>query len=332
MSALLELSEISVSFPAGGVLSRRRIHALRDVSLKIDRGEALALVGESGSGKSTVAKVITRLVEPDAGRLILEGNDVLQGERRRASRSYRQRIQMVFQDPFGSLNPVHTVRYHLERPLLTHARASAENVRQKADGLLELCGLRPASDYAEKHPHALSGGQRQRVAIARALAPEPELVVADEPTSMLDVSIRMDVLNLLDELRTSRKLALLLITHDLASARYLADRIAVVYAGRIVEQGDAQSVVGSPRHPYTELLLSAVPSADRAFSAPLAAKPAEPNSETPRDGCAFFNRCPKALPQCSTQAPPWVAVPTDSATPHLSRCHLAVPFDRGDVA
>jgi ABC-type glutathione transport system ATPase component len=222
----------------------------------VDRGEALALVGESGSGKSTAARLVARLLAPTSGAILLDGFDVL---RQRVTLSYRRRIQMIFQDPFASLNPVHTVAYHLARPLLRHGKAHRRDVGDRIHALLEQVGLTPASEIARKHPHQLSGGQRQRVAIARALAVEPDLILADEPTSMLDASIRVGVLNLLRDLKEQRGIAILLITHDLASARYLADQTIVLRAGHAIERGPTVEIMSSPQAAYTRELLSAVP-------------------------------------------------------------------------
>jgi len=232
--------------------------AVDNVSFRIDRGEAVALVGESGSGKSTIARILVRLESPDGGEILLDGENVLSREPRRASLGYRGRVQMVFQDPFGSLNPVHSVAHHIERPLLRHGRAKAGEAREQAMALLRTVGMEPAEEFIDRHPYELSGGQRQRVAVARALAVEPDLLVADEPTSMLDVSIRMGILNLLARLKREHRLAILLITHDLASARYLADRILVLYRGRIVEEGRSSELVEKPNHPYTRALLASI--------------------------------------------------------------------------
>jgi peptide/nickel transport system ATP-binding protein len=250
---LLELKDVEKRFSSGGLLGKKRsVAALDKVSLTISRGEAVALVGESGSGKSTLARVVLKLVMPDSGAVLLDGRD------EPASLAFRSRVQMIFQDPFASLNPVHTVLHHLARPLLRHKKATRGEVREKARALLETVGLAPAEEMLDRHPHQLSGGQRQRVAIARALAVEPDLLVADEPTSMLDVSLRAGILKLLTRLKRERGLAILLITHDLASARALADRIAVLNRGRIVEEGPARQVIDAPQHAYTRALLAAV--------------------------------------------------------------------------
>jgi len=257
---LLEVRGLRKTFASPGVFTRKPpVRAVEDVSFRVDRGEAVALVGQSGSGKSTIARLLLRLDLADAGEIRLDGVDVLSREPRGASLEYRARVQMVFQDPFGSLNPVHSIAYHIQRPLLRHKRATRAGVRAQAVELLGSVGLHPAEEFIDRRPYELSGGQRQRVAIARALAVDPDLLVADEPTSMLDLSIRMDILRLLADLKRTRGLAVLLITHDLASARYLADRILVLHEGRIVEDGASEDVVSSPRHPYTRALLEAIP-------------------------------------------------------------------------
>ena len=262
---VLEVKGLSKDFPAGGLLSRRTIHALAGVDLTLHRGEILALVGRTGSGKSTLARIIARLEAPTAGRLLLEGRDVLARGPRRASRQYRSRVQMVFQDPFASLNPAHSVERTLGRALALHRSApeSGGGTDDQTDAvaeaarLLDAVGLEPGLLGAR--PHELSGGQRQRVAIARALACDPEVLVADEPTSMLDAPLRAGILDLLARLRQERGLSILYITHDLASARHLADTTAVLQAGRLVETGPTAELMKHPSHPYTRLLLSALP-------------------------------------------------------------------------
>jgi oligopeptide/dipeptide ABC transporter ATP-binding protein len=258
-------------------------------------------VGESGSGKSTVARLLLRLLKPDGGEIILDGEDMLSREPRRASMDYRGRVQMVFQDPFGSLNPVHSVAHHLIRPLLRHGRASRSGARARAIELLKTVGLEPTTEFIDRHPYELSGGQRQRVAIARALAVEPDVLVADEPTSMLDVSIRMGVLNLLAKLKRERGLAILLITHDLASARYLADRILVLFRGRVVEEGQSEAVVESPAHPYTRALLASIADID---SVETSGKTREDDGAGTADrGCPFASRCTEVLEICRSADP-----------------------------
>src|SRR4029077_20720117 len=227
-------------FSAGGVLHRAKLHAVDDVTFSLEPGRITALAGESGSGKSTVARLLARLYDPTSGEVLFEGRDVASDRGRRDVLRYRKQVQMIFQDPFGSLNPAKTVRAHLERPLRIHGIAGRKEAKPRVDTLLETVGLVPAATVADKYPHELSGGQRQRVAIARALAVEPKVVLADEPTSMLDVSIRIGILNLMLKLKDERDIAFLYVTHDIASARYIADDILVMYAGQIVEHGPTE--------------------------------------------------------------------------------------------
>jgi len=313
---LLEVRGIRKSYAPRGFFARgRRLVAAQDIAFQIDRGQAVALVGESGSGKSTVARLLVRLEPPDRGEVRLDGEDVLARQPHRVPLSYRRRVQMVFQDPFGSLNPVHTVAHHLVRPLLRHHRASPGDARARALELLRTVGLDPAEEFIDRHPYELSGGQRQRVAIARTLAVEPDLLIADEPTSMLDVSIRMGILNLLVQLKRERQLAILLITHDLASARYLADRILVLYQGRIVEDGPSGALVEAPAHPYTRALLGAI--ADTAETARAPRRPVEKITGAPAMGCPFAPRCPDVFDVCRTNEP----APRLVDGRHV-RCHL----------
>ena len=241
------------------------LYAARDVSFALHSGRTLALVGESGSGKTTAARLIMREYTPDAGQLVFRGSPMGKADAK-ALKAYRSSVQMVFQDPFASLNPAHTIHYHLDRPLRLHQRNLSRAQRRAAvEQLLARVKLDPAQLMA-KFPHELSGGQRQRISIARALAVNPQVIVADEPTSMLDVSVRLGILNLLNDMKRQLGLALLYITHDIATARYVAEDIMVMYAGQIVEWGDMEAVLGNPQHPYTRLLLSAVPDPDKRFS------------------------------------------------------------------
>ncbi|MFT7841441.1 ATP-binding cassette domain-containing protein [Saccharothrix sp. BKS2] len=250
----LEAHELVKDFHVRVGLRRVRLRAVDHVSFTLTPGRTVALVGESGSGKSTIARMIARLEKPSSGSITVTGDD----GRRVADRRYRDHVQMVFQDPFASLNPFHTIAHHLERPLKLHGKPHGwdEVVR-----LLERVSL-PGRDVAHRRPHELSGGQRQRVAIARALAPGARVVVADEPVSMLDVSIRLGVLNLLARLQREEQLAVLYITHDLATARHFSDDILVLYKGRVVERGPADEVILNPQHPYTRILASAAPDPD----------------------------------------------------------------------
>ncbi len=319
-SPLLEVAGLSKTFVSRGLFrASRPIVAVEDVSFTVDRGEAVALVGESGSGKSTVARILLRLERPDAGSILLDKEDILALEPRRASLSYRRRVQMVFQDPFGSLNSTHDVAHHLVRPLLRHRRAAKEDVYGRAIDLLRTVGLEPAEEFISRRPYELSGGQRQRVAIARALAVDPDLLIADEPTSMLDVSIRMDILTLLTRLKTERRLAMLLITHDLASARYLADRVLVLFRGRIVEGGPADELVESPAHPYTRALLASIADVGELGTEPqqVEGEVEKELPEAPDVGCPFAPRCSDAMDVCWEMDPSY-----RSLGPRRVRCHL----------
>ncbi len=280
--------------------------AVRDVSFNLYRGAVVALVGESGSGKSTAAKLLAGQERPTSGSIMLDGEPVDLASRR-AFRRYKSQVQLVFQDPFASLNPIHTVRYHLERPVRLHQRkGSRAEVDKEVAALLEQVHLRPAEQFLPKYPHELSGGQRQRVSFARALAARPNVLLADEPVSMLDVSIRLEMLALLDDLRSRFRLAMLYITHDIASARYFADEILVMYAGQIVERGPAEEVTQRPAHPYTQLLVASAPDPDNLGSTlrtggGLSQQAAAPQATA---GCPFNPRCPFADDRCREQNPP----------------------------
>jgi peptide/nickel transport system ATP-binding protein len=298
-------------------VARPVVRAVENVSLELPAAHVTAVVGESGSGKSTLARLLSRLITPTSGQVLLNGREAPHGRRRRLD--YARAVQMVLQDPFASLNPIHDVRYHLSRPFRVHGLArSGHDLEEKMTALLERVALTPADAFLRKYPHELSGGQRQRVAIARALAVEPQVLLADEPVSMLDVSIRLGVLNLLGDLRDREKLAILYITHDIASARYLADKIVVMYAGQLVESGPADAVTDRPAHPYTQLLLSAAPDPERVTQAKLRGRGAPPSLVRPPSGCRFRTRCPHAMPVCAQRVPP--AFPAGSG--HTSACWL----------
>jgi peptide/nickel transport system ATP-binding protein len=287
----------------------KSLQAVRDVSFGLYRGAVVALVGESGSGKSTVAKLLAGQERPTSGAITLDGKpiDVRAG---RSFRQYKSQVQYVFQDPFSSLNPVHTVGYALARPVRLH-QPEVKDVHGAVMALLEQVRLTPADQFIGKYPHELSGGQRQRVSFARALAAQPAVLLADEPVSMLDVSIRLEMLNLLDDLRTRLSLALLYITHDIASARYFADEVLVMYGGQIVERGPAEDVTQYPAHPYTQLLIASAPdpdnlgsvlkSANASTTAIAAGKAA--NAGPAATGCPFSTRCPLADDKCRRENP-----------------------------
>jgi ABC-type oligopeptide transport system ATPase subunit len=258
----LEVRHLVKSYHLRGGWRGSTLNAVNDVSFTLEAGKTIALVGQSGSGKSTIAKMLMQLESPTSGQILLDGK--LISRHGSGLRDYRRNVQMVFQDPFASLNPFHTVEHHLARPLLLHGKAgTAAEVRSGVRRLLERVRLEPVDDIAHRRPHELSGGQRQRVAIARALAPEPTVLIADEPVSMLDVSIRLGVLNLLASLQRQEDLGVLYITHDLATARHFSDEILVMYRGEIVERGPSDEVILNPQHPYTQLLAEAAPNPEK---------------------------------------------------------------------
>jgi peptide/nickel transport system ATP-binding protein len=305
-----------------GMLARRvPINAVDRVSVRLDAGKVTALVGESGAGKTTVGRLLAKIIKPDAGQVLLDGRPAPAGR----PRSYAAQVQMVFQDPFASLNPVHRVRHNLVRPLQIHHMADGDVDAAVAE-LLRRVALKPPDNFIRKFPYELSGGQRQRVAIARALAVRPRVLIADEPVSMLDVSIRLGVLNLLADLRDKEHLAILYVTHDIASARYLADTIVVMYAGQLVESAPSVSLTDSPAHPYTQLLLSAAPDPDRVEPPHLEGRGAPPSLSAPPSGCRFHPRCPFAMEVCKRQVPPSFAI----SPGHIAACWLhADPAERG---
>ncbi len=320
----LEVRHLTKRFAAGSMRLGNRSygHAVDDVSFTLRRGRITALVGESGSGKSTVARILARLYEPTEASVLFEGRDVSHERGRRALLKYRSQVQMIFQDQFGSLNPVKTVRHHIERPLRIHGIVERDELEARVYDLLRTVGLVPPEHVAAKYPHELSGGQRQRVAIARTLAVEPVVLLADEPTSMLDVSIRIGILNLMLKLKEEREIAFLYVTHDLACARYVADEILVMYAGQIVEQGPIEDVLANPLHPYTRLLLSAVPDSGLGESKRIEVRKGLASAAVdPPPGCRFVERCPLAIDVCSHVTPELVEARAEQS----ARCHVTAP-------
>jgi peptide/nickel transport system ATP-binding protein len=322
LEAIALSKHFRVRRPGTWLARSKKLRAVDDVSIALYPGAVTALVGESGSGKSTVARLLARLYRPTAGTIRLHGADVRRRSRR-GSKRYASQVQLILQDPFSSLNPVHTIRYHLTRPLRIHGFASGrEEVRDAVAGLLTEVKLVPTAQFADKFPHELSGGQRQRASIARALAARPTVLLADEPVSMLDVSIRLGVLNLLGNLAASRNLAVLYITHDIASARYFASTTLVMYAGRLVEGGPSEDVTQRPAHPYSQLLLASAPDPARLGNVASVPDRGEPPSLiAPPSGCRFHPRCPHAMPVCAEVTPPRAEL-NDG---HWVHCWLHVP-------
>jgi len=318
---ILDVRHLTRYFQVGSILRPHTVHAVEDISFQLERGRIVALVGESGSGKTTTIRLIARLIPLTSGEMFFKGNDVTKSEPRHASLEYRRQVQMIFQDPFSSLNPVHTIGHHLSRPLTIHHKVDRRDVlREQVCTLLDTVDLKPAAEIYRRYPHQLSGGQRQRVAVARALAVDPELILADEPISMLDVSIRMEILNLISRLKEDRNISFVYITHDLASARYIADQIMVMYAGRMVEGGPAEDIMKKPAHPYSRLLLSAVPDprAGLRTRKDMEARGEVPTLIDPPPGCPFAARCKQVMTPCR-QVMPEVVTLSDG---HWTRCYL----------
>ncbi len=318
---LLELRDVGKFFRARqGIFNTRRaatVRAVDGVSFAIQPGETLALVGESGSGKSTVARLALRLIDPSAGSIRFQGTDITRSGERQL-RALRRSMQMVFQDPYASLNPRMNVRQILEEPLIVHGLGKAEERHHRVDELLALVNLSPY--HGNRYPHEFSGGQRQRIGIARALALEPQLVVCDEPVSALDVSIQAQVVNLLQDLQRRLGLAYLFIAHDLAVVKHMADRVAVMYLGKLMELAPADALFATPRHPYTRMLLSAIPRPDPDYRLERQAVVGElPSPTNPPSGCRFHTRCPYVIARCRTEEP----VLTDDSQGHAVACHRA---------
>jgi oligopeptide/dipeptide ABC transporter ATP-binding protein len=319
---ILDARELVKTFPAQGSLGRRRVSAVDGVSLSLSRGEALGVVGESGCGKSTLARMLVGLERPDSGTIVIDGQDVSRGLRRASNRSLRRRVQMIFQDPFLSLNPRLTVADIVAEPIIVHDLAATRIERRRQVGeLLDRVGLSAA--VMNRYPHQFSGGQRQRIGIARALAARPEVLICDEPVSALDVSVQAQVVNLLRKLQLEENIALLFIAHDLSVVRHVADRVAVMYLGRLAETGNTQTIYDHPAHPYTQALLSAVPVVDPAARGRLAQrvllKGDPPSPVDPPPGCRFSTRCRFATDICSVEQP--ALEPTPNGLDDAAACH-----------
>ncbi len=318
---LVRAEHVKKYFPIRkGLLQREvaRVHAVDDVSLEVRTGETLGLVGESGCGKSTLARCIARLYDLTAGTITFEGRDI-SGLSRRQLRPVRRELQMVFQDPYASLNPRKRVGTIISDPLRIHDYGDHTKIKNRVRELLELVGLSP--EHVNRYPHEFSGGQRQRIGVARAIALHPKLIIADEPVSALDVSIRAQVINLLDDLQDELSLTYVFIAHDLGVVRHISDRIAVMYLGKIVEISPAEELYSRPVHPYTEALLSAVPLPDPDLSArreQIVLEGDVPSPVTPPSGCRFHPRCRYATEICTTQEPPLVL---HGSQGHLAACH-----------
>src|SRR3954454_7353004 len=318
---LLETRALTKHFKVGGSLARKTLHAVDDADLVINRNEIVALVGESGSGKSTLARLLARVYKPTSGEIRYQGKPLSQMRTRRQTMDYRSDVPMVFQGAFSSLNPAFRVSHGILRGLKLHRPELSRSERQAGgERVVEAGGVSPARGILDRYPYELSGGQRQRIGFAQALAYKPKLILADEPVSMLDVSIRVGLLNVMAALRTEQRVSILYITHDLASARYLSDRLLVMYAGHIVESGPTEEVLADPQHPYTQLLLSAAPDPRTPVTVDATADPGEPPLVIdPGAGCRFRGRCPVAIDRCATETP----LLHELAPAHSAACHVA---------
>jgi peptide/nickel transport system ATP-binding protein len=319
---LLETRNLTRHFTIGGNLSRKSLHAVDDANIVINRQEIVALAGESGSGKSTIARLLARVYKPTSGEIYYQGKPLSHMRSRRDTLAYRSDVPMVFQDPFSSLNPAYRVSHGILRGLKLHRPdlRSSDARHAEAERVVEAVGLTPAREILDRYPFELSGGQRQRIGFAQALAYKPKLILADEPVSMLDVSIRIGLLNVMARLRAEEHVSFLYITHDIASARYVADRIMIMYAGHVVESGPTEAVLADPKHPYTQLLLSAVPDPRAPLNVGAETDKGEPPKVVdPAPGCRFRFRCPFAIELCSQVTP----VNRVLGPRHTAACHVA---------
>ena len=320
---MLEIRQLKKYFPLS---SGQKVHAVDDISLSIHEGEILGLVGESGSGKSTLGRTLCGLWDKTAGEILYRGEKLPQSYRPEDFRKYAKKIQMIFQDPYSSLNPRMTVKEIIAEGLSLQAKYSSRQRTEKVAEWLRRVGLEP--DHMSRYPHEFSGGQRQRIGIARALIVEPDFVVCDEPISALDVSVQAQIVNLLDDIKKSMGLTLLFIAHDLSMVRYVSDRMAVMYLGAMMELGPTDEVYFRPKHPYTQLLIRSNPEPDPQTERQRASSVLQGEIPSPIDigpGCRFAGRCPKAMPHCAQQTPRWQEV----APGHFVACHLYSQQEKG---
>jgi peptide/nickel transport system ATP-binding protein len=318
---ILEARDLTRVFRVGGFADRHELHAVDNADFAINESEIVALVGESGSGKSTIARLLAQVYTPSSGDILFEGTPLSHLKSRGDQMRYRAAVPMVFQDPFSSLNPSYRVSHGILRGLKLHRpELDADGRRAEAERVVEAVGLTPAAEMLEKYPYEMSGGQRQRIGFAQALAYRPKVILADEPVSMLDISVRIGLLNVMAKLRDEEHVSLLYITHDIASARYVADRMMVMYAGRIAESGPVDEVLQAPQHPYTQLLVAAVPDPRAALTVTAEQAAGEPPKVIdPKPGCRFADRCPLVRDVCRRVTPPLLELQPG----HQVACHVA---------